>query len=298
MENQVEKKINFLKKEKSDKNFKKIKNNLKKNYQKDLQENAKVVFSTLFSSLKEKRKFDWVIIDEACQASDVESFLALEKSEKFILVGDPNQLCPKSTSLFQKLFLKTFLLDLQYRMCSKLIQFSNEMFYDKKILSFKKYSINLFDKDPLIFIDTDCNDFNETEDNNSKKNDGEAKIICKIVEYLQNYTKNDTIGIITPYSAQAALLKSLISEEIEVKTVDGFQGREKDYIILSLVRSNNIGDFGFLDDFRRLNVAITRSKKGLVVVGDSQNFRKSEIFTKFFKFIEKNFTIFDPSEVV
>ncbi|WUR03546.1 DNA-binding protein SMUBP-2 [Vairimorpha necatrix] len=300
LEEQILRKTNFIEKDKNEKNFKKIQNNLKKSYTTDLVENTRIVFSTLFSSLKEKTKFDWAIIDEACQSTDVESFLTLIKADHFILVGDPNQLCPKTTSLFQKLDLKTFLLNLQYRMCPNLISFSNEMFYDKKILSHKKQSINLFDQSPMIFIDTDCSDFNETEDLNSKKNEGEALIICKIVKFLQNNIKNfknDCIGIITPYSAQASLLKNFLDEDVEVKTVDGFQGREKDFIILSLVRSNNFGDFGFLDDFKRLNVAITRSKKGLIVIGDSQNFRKSEIFTKFFKFIEKKFTVIDPLEI-
>lgn len=295
LENQISQMTSFIKKEKNERNFKKNIEKIKKSYKLNLIEESKIVFSTLFSALKENSSFDWVIIDEACQASDVETFLTLIKGKNFILIGDPNQLCPKSTSLFEKLSLKTFLLNLQYRMCKNLICFSNEMFYDNNIKSHKIESIDLINKSPIVFIDTDCSDFNETEDEFSKKNEGEAKMICKVVKYLKMLKL--TIGIITPYSSQAILLKSLFDENVEINTVDGFQGREKDFIILSLVRSNESGDYGFLDDYKRLNVAITRSKRGLVVVGNSQNFKRSELFSKFFKFLEKNFVVIDPIEI-
>ncbi|KAK6089807.1 hypothetical protein P3W45_001155 [Vairimorpha bombi] len=293
LQNQVSDKTKFVEKEKNEKNFKRNLEKLQTKYKEDIQKQSRVVFGTLFSSLKEYRKFDWILVDEACQATDVETFLCLVKAKSFILIGDPNQLCPKSTSLFEKLHLRTFLLNVQYRMCSKLISFSNLMFYNEKITSFKKDSNNLICDSPIVLVDTDCSDYNESDDEKSKINLGEVDIVVKIVSLINSRD----IGIITPYSAQSVLLRSRLDDCIEVKTVDGFQGREKDFIILSLVRSNNMSEFGFLDDYKRLNVAITRCKKGLIVVGNSLNFRKSEIFSKFFKHLEQNFISIDPTEI-
>ncbi|KAF9748553.1 DNA polymerase alpha-associated DNA helicase A, partial [Nosema granulosis] len=186
----------------------------------------------------------------------------------------------------------TYLLDVQYRMCERLIGFSNETFYNNKIKSFIKDSHFVIQDTPCVFVDTSNVDYQESEENTSKINVGEAELVEKIISYI----KSDDIGVISPYSAQVLLLKERLPY-IEVATVDGFQGREKEFIIISLVRSNIDGDFGFLDNFKRLNVAVTRCKKGLIVVGNSDNFRKCNVVSKFFKYIDRKFITIDPIEI-
>ncbi len=100
--------------------------------------------------------------------------------------------------------------------------------------------------------------------------------------------KKDWIGIITPYDDQVDLIRSIIQdEEIEIHTVDGYQGREKEIIILSLVRSNKKGELGFLTDLRRLNVSITRAKRKLVVIGDSETLVNHETYKRLIYFVKK-----------
>ncbi|KAF9745481.1 DNA polymerase alpha-associated DNA helicase A, partial [Nosema granulosis] len=128
----------FVEKEDTDKNFKRTLKKIKDKYKNEIQLETDLVFATVFSSRKELNHFDWVIVDEACQSSAVECFLALTHGQNIILVGDPNQLCHEFRSLYELLDMKTYLLDVQYRMCERLIGFSNETFYNNKIKSFIK----------------------------------------------------------------------------------------------------------------------------------------------------------------
>jgi superfamily I DNA and/or RNA helicase len=120
----------------------------------------------------------------------------------------------------------------------------------------------------------------------SKYNPLEAKFVKKIVEkLLQNGAKEEYIGIITPYKDHEEYLKSII-QGIEIKSVDGFQGREKEIIILSLVRANEKEEIGFLSDVRRLNVAITRPKRKLIIVGDAKTLSSAEVYKKLIEHIK------------
>jgi superfamily I DNA and/or RNA helicase len=102
-----------------------------------------------------------------------------------------------------------------------------------------------------------------------------------VIGLLTGKIKHSEVGVITFYSAQRALLRScLFQEDLEVSTVDGFQGREKDYIVISTVRANSDGDVGFLADYRRLNVALTRARKGLIVIGCAQTLKNSEYWAR------------------
>ncbi|CAD26631.1 similarity to HYPOTHETICAL ZINC FINGER PROTEINS YDRD_SCHPO [Encephalitozoon cuniculi GB-M1] len=277
----------FMKEEKGDRSFRRDLRERQRKFVEEKQANSPVVFATLFSSLKEKRKFDWVLVDEACQASEAESFLAVVKGRAFILVGDPMQLCPETSSLYESLALPTMLLNEQYRMPSDLLRFSNEVFYRGQVKSATRECTPVFGKSFILFVDTQYFELYESG-GVSKSNIGEAEIVRSIVGIL----KEEQVGIIAPYTSQVLLLREMV--DVEVSTVDGFQGQERDYIILTLVRCNDRDDFGFLDNGKRLNVALTRCRKGLVIVGDSRTFRRSETFRKLFRFLGDNSLCLDP----
>ncbi|KAF9761885.1 DNA polymerase alpha-associated DNA helicase A, partial [Nosema granulosis] len=186
----------------------------------------------------------------------------------------------------------TYLLDVQYRMCERLIGFSNETFYNNKIKSFIKDSHFVIQDTPCVFVDTKAAGFFENVVKKSKSNVGEAELVEKIITYI----KSDDIGVISPYSSQVLLLKERLLS-IEVASIDGFQGREKEFIIISLVRSNDKGYFGFLDNFKRLNVAVTRCKKGLIVVGNSDTFKDCVVISQFIKYVKKNFISLESYEI-
>lgn len=176
-------------------------------------------------------------------------------------------------------------LNVQYRMNDLIQQFSNEQFYKGDLQaheSVKGHTIkdlashSSVDEDslhPLIWLDTSSLHQELTDDESgSKYNIGEVHLAKKYIDDLTNLgIRQDTIGVIAPYSAQVAKLKEIIwpsSPNIEISTVDGFQGREKEIIIFTLVRSNDDDEIGFLKDFKRLNVSITRAKRQVVVIGD------------------------------
>ena len=196
----------------------------------------------------------------------------------------------------------TRLLDTQYRMNEKIMKFSSQELYEDKLIAdetvknhtlkdliMQRYKddknildeinslddFGIFDK-PLVLLNTSGLEFFETKDPEtlSSYNVGETDLCKRMVDYLKVKLKaeNKDIGIITPYSAQVANLSNKITQDdyrgLEISTVDGFQGREKEIIILSLVRSNQKNQVGFLSDKRRLNVAITRPRRMLIVIGD------------------------------
>ncbi|TBU12463.1 DNA polymerase alpha-associated DNA helicase A [Hamiltosporidium tvaerminnensis] len=267
-----------------------------------------LVFSTLFSSHKIEglKCFDWIIIDEACQALEAESFLNILLAKNFILVGDPYQLGPtvKSESkelkmtFFDKLKnVPTFFLNEQYRMNEILISFSNSYFYSNQIISPLKNNFKFFSHSPILFIDTSGYNSDEMKSNSSIKNIFEAEITLKVVKYLESIDNKHDVGIITPYSQQAIHIKEImpqISFPIQISTVDAFQGQEKGIIILNLVRSNEIQDIGFLSDLKRINVALTRCIHGLVIIGDSSNFAKYQFYKKFFDHLYLHAYCIDP----
>ena len=189
------------------------------------------------------------------------------------------------------------MLKIQYRMRDKILSFPNSKWYKNKIKSAEKvfkYKNTLKRGSPIgqseiTAIDTNgLFKENLTKEDHSWKNLQEVQYIAKIIGYLEKEKiKLSNIGVISPYKAQAKELKK-ISKDIEVHTVDGFQGREKDLIIISLVRSNKNKNIGFLSDEKRLNVSLTRAKKHLVVIGDRNTFSENKIFNELWQFIEKN----------
>ena len=140
----------------------------------------------------------------------------------------------------------------------------------------------------ITFIDTAGSGYNETHGNNgmSLQNEGELLIVKKLIE-TEGFNVND-IAFISPYSGQVAAAKDVLPKQLRISTIDSFQGQEKEIIILSLVRSNDDGDIGFLKDYRRMNVAITRAKEQLFVIGDSATIGADVFYNVFLSYVEEN----------
>ncbi len=235
------------------------------------------------------------------------------------MAGDHKQLPPTvlkakelSRTLFEMLISKhpqnSAMLEVQYRMNSWLMKFPNEEFYGGRIKADESVrNITLRDlgvKPPefgepwdeilrpenvLVFVDTSkCPDRWERRrrGSTSRENPLEAKIVVNIVERLLEIgVREEWVGVITPYEDQVDLLRSKL--DVEVNTVDGYQGREKEVVIISFVRSNRKGDLGFLADLRRLNTALTRAKRKLICVGDGETLNSHETYRRFLEFVKR-----------
>lgn len=274
----------------------------------------------------EKTKFNIAIVDEASQATIPSVLIPIAKAQKFVLAGDHKQLPPTIISskaleledtLFEELINKypdkSALLNTQYRMNQLLMEFPNSEFYNSKLDSAEtvkdivitdiieenklseteKVKIEdqlLSDKQPLIFVDMseiDKNGEKKLKDSKSIINLAEAETTLEIVDFYQKLGIDDKdIGIISPYADQVSLLKN--KTDIEVKTVDGFQGREKEIIIISTVRSNDKGKIGFLSDLRRLNVALTRAKRKLIIIGNKETLKTNPTYERLIEYANEN----------
>ena len=260
----------------------------------DIINKSDVILSTNSSAALEIIKyieFEVAIIDEASQATIPSVLIPIAKAKKFILAGDHKQLPPTILSskakylentlfeiLIEKYPEKSELLNVQYRMNEELMKFPNKEFYDGKLLSANKEKY----KDSLTFIDTSNYENNQEKrlkDSKSIINKLEASIVVDLVNnLLKEGVKINDIGIITPYADQVNLIKNKV--DVEVKSVDGFQGREKEIIIISTVRSNNNGNLGFLTDLRRLNVSLTRAKRKLIIVGNKNTLKTNSTYKR------------------
>lgn len=272
--------------------------------------------------------FDAIIIDEVSQSLEPQCWIPLAtcpQVKKLIIAGDNKQLPPTiktksekykhvlESTLFDRL-VKLYgekikrLLNVQYRMNTEIMQFPSNAMYAGKLFAAesvanRKLATEIKDVEstdeteaPVIWLDTQGDDFPESENEGeletSRLNRNEAYLVQLYVEKLLAAGLKETdIGIITPYSAQTILIKSLISERypgLEVSTVDGFQGREKNAIIMSLVRSNDKREVGFLSDERRLNVAMTRPRMHLCVVGNMETVSSNKFMKSWVDWAEEN----------
>lgn len=246
------------------------------------------------------REFDLVVIDEAAQATEPTCWIPLLRSKKLVLGGDPCQLPPTiisteaareglSQSLMERLLAKdpanrSRLLEVQYRMHRQIMGFSSREFYAGRLQADPSVADQLLTDlpnitaderlaKPLEIIDTAGAGFDEQEapDGESRSNEGEAKLVVRKVRMLlEAGLPPESLAVITPYAAQVRLIRErLDAPAVEVDSVDGFQGREKEVILVSLVRSNTDNEIGFLSDVRRMNVALTRARRKLIVIGDA-----------------------------
>ena len=265
-------------------------------------EEADVILGTpigLYDAKLRKYKFDTLLIDEAGQCIEPMAWCIFPLADKYVLAGDHLQLPPtvlsaEATKLgLAKSILETsianiknvFLLDTQYRMHSSIAGFSSSYFYENKLTT----ALHLQSAEKkIIFIDTAGSGFNETNgsDGISLQIEGEIKIIEQLIA-TENFVLNE-LAIISPYAGQVSATKNNLQSGIRISTVDSFQGQEKEIIIVSLVRSNDDGDIGFLKDYRRMNVAITRAKNKLYVIGDSATIGADNFYNAFLNYVEQN----------
>lgn len=269
-------------------------------------EQTQVVVATLVGSNNytlEGLKFDVTIIDEAGQALEPACWIPIQKSKKLILAGDHFQLPPtiKSTVAAKRGLEKTLLeklvefqpeavvmLDTQYRMNEKIAQYSSQVFYKNSLKADVLVKDQILDSQtpPFLFIDTAGCGYEEKKEGTSLSNAEEAAfLVNRAEEFLRNF-EGLSVGVISPYKQQLKFLEefSIASEtlkkhRVSVNTIDSFQGQERDAIFISLTRSNNSGEIGFLADTRRMNVAMTRAKKLLVIVGDSATIAESPFYS-------------------
>tara|TARA_R110002049_G_scaffold4601_5_gene32249 strand:+ start:350900 stop:352831 length:1932 start_codon:yes stop_codon:yes gene_type:complete len=273
--------------------------------------------TTIDDDLLGDRDFDLVVIDEACQSTEPSVWQAVLRADRLILAGDHCQLPPtvlsdeaaKSgmrQSTMQRVILREGenvyrRLTVQYRMHEAIMQFSSGQFYDGSLVadvSVAKHRLcDLPDvdelpltTDPLEWIDTAGAEYDEElePDGESKLNRKEAKLIVRYVRELIDAGVNpDQIAVIAPYAAQVRLLRSKLDiVGLEIDTVDGFQGREKEAVLLTMVRSNGIGEIGFLSDTRRTNVALTRARRKLIVIGDSATLATNPFYASMLEYFE------------
>lgn len=266
-----------------------------------------------------KKPFDLLIMDEASQATEPLSWIPLTQAKKVVFAGDPLQLPPTiyseeakkkglSVTLFERLQKELpqeaqTLLRVQYRMHETIMGFSSQQFYDNALVADESVRAHTAAElpgatdspllqEPLIYIDTAGAGYEEVWNEllESRENPGEARLALQLFDELkQNGLHPRSIGILTPYVAQVRLLKSLSKDRaLEIGSVDGFQGREKEAIILSLVRSNEQGEVGFLDDIRRMNVAMTRARRLLIVIGDSATLSRHPFYLQFIEYADKH----------
>lgn len=273
--------------------------------------------TTIDDELLGDREFDLVVIDEACQCTLPSVWQAVLRADRLVLAGDHCQLPPTvlsdeasragmRESLMQRLVARegdgSFRrLTVQYRMHESIMRFSSGMFYDNSLvadLSVKTHRLadlpgvtaSELTSDPIEFLDTAGAEFDEQleADGESRLNPKEANLIARLVRELMDagVTPNE-IAVIAPYAAQVRLLRGRLEiPELEIDTVDGFQGREKEAVLLTMVRSNDRGEIGFLADTRRTNVAMTRARRKLFVVGDSATLGTHKFYAAMLEYFE------------
>lgn len=287
----------------------------------DILQMADVITATpvgLQTRYLENRRFSTVVMDEAAQALLPAALIPLMKADKLIMAGDPYQLPPTVKSLeAQKSGLQTTLmdicikkipesfslLDVQYRMHEHIMQFSNRWFYEHKLLAHPtvaKRSLGFADDrfPPFLFIDTAGTGFEEqlNVETQSLFNEGEMELVKMILnELLEASTegKIPSIAVIAPYREQVIKLQQVLYKQsyykqlLSIDTIDSFQGQERDVVIISLVRSNERGEIGFLQDYRRMNVAMTRAKKCLIMLGDSATLGNDNYYKSLLDYVDE-----------
>lgn len=286
---------------------------------------ARVIACTLVGSahrLLQGQKYGTLFIDEAAQALEAACWIPIRKASRVVLAGDHCQLPPTIKSLaamhggLDKTLMERIvetqpgvvtLLKTQYRMNEEIMRFSSDYFYQGQVVSapeVKHRGILDYDE-PIEWIDTSDIDAKEefVGESFGRVNKTEALLTLAVLQhYFEKIGKERIlderidVGIISPYRAQVQYLRQMVKKQeffkpyrrfISINTVDGFQGQERDIIMISLVRANDDGQIGFLRDLRRMNVAITRARMKLMILGDTSTLTRHPFYRKLYHFIEK-----------
>lgn len=290
----------------------------------ELFDGAHVIASTLVSSnhrLLNGRRFGTLFIDEADQALEAACWIAIRKADRVVLAGDHCQLPPTikcyeaargglERTLMEKVVSNkpavVSLLKVQYRMHEEIMKFPSQWFYNGELEAAPEVRYRgILDWDtPIHWIDTSEMDFKEefVGETFGRINKAEADLLLSELKIYINRISGNRIleekidfGIISPYKAQVQYLRNKIKADASLKpyrslftvnTVDGFQGQERDVIFISLVRANEEGQIGFLNDLRRMNVAITRARMKLVILGEAETLKHHGFYRKLLEFIQ------------
>lgn len=281
-------------------------------------DSSNVITATLVGAAQEildQCKFRTVVIDESAQALEPATWIPITRASRVIFAGDPFQLPPTvqskeaqrqglTATLIEKLLQRlpqVNLLNVQYRMHQAIMGFSNRRFYHNALQadeSVREHRLPVKPNNPLVFIDTAGCGFEEKvqPQYQSRYNPEEFLILREhLYQLTQAYPESPmpSIAIISPYREQVLHMQRMIEEDVmlalfplSVNTIDGFQGQERDVVYISLVRSNGKSEIGFLTDYRRMNVAMTRARKKLVVVGDSATIGNDDFYADFLNYCE------------
>ena len=290
----------------------------------ELFDNARVVASTLVgsnSSLLTGRRFGTLFVDEAGQALEAATWIAVRKADRVVLAGDHLQLPPTikcydaergglGVTMMEMVVRRwqqaVTLLTTQYRMNRQIMQFSSDWFYGGSLKAADEVKVRgILDFDtPMEWIDTSQMDFDEQVQGAgcSKVNVKEADFfVARLEEYVSRIglerilDERIDFGLISPYKAQVRYMRQIVKrsavlrqlrEVLTVDTIDGFQGQERDVVFISLVRSNDDGSIGFLSDLRRMNVAITRARMKVVVIGNASTLCHHKFYAKLHAYIQ------------
>lgn len=289
----------------------------------DLLSKAQVITATLVGANHNSvrhLKYHTVIIDEAGQALEPACWIPIVKAQKLVLAGDPHQLPPTvksqeatraglSTTLLEKAIRlhpeSVTLLEEQYRMHETIMGYSSSVFYEDRLQAHPSVANHSLtpEEGPLLFIDTAGLGYEEKTEDTSTSNPEEAAFLIrhlgKLVQNLaETYSPGSfpSIAVISPYKQQVQTLKELYDHapvlhpyrnRISVNTIDSFQGQERDIVYISMTRSNTESKIGFLSDIRRMNVAMTRARKKLVVIGDSGTLSQLPFYADFIAYADK-----------
>ncbi|TWT87665.1 ATP-dependent RecD-like DNA helicase [Pseudobythopirellula maris] len=273
---------------------------------------------TIDEELLGDRRFDLVVIDEACQSTEPALWQAMLRADRLVIAGDHCQLPPTVLSkeaaeegfrvspmerlvgqLGERVYRR---LTVQYRMHESIMRFSSDQFYDGELVADASVKERRLADLPAVgeageglpvleFWDTAGAEWGEEfePDGHSKRNPQEAAwVVAQVKELIDAGLEPSQIAVIAPYAAQVRLLRNRLRiEGLEIDTVDGFQGREKEAVVITFVRSNHEGEIGFLADTRRTNVALTRAKRAMRAIGDSATLGGDPFYAELLEYFQQ-----------